>query len=121
LNELFESAELEPAKPQRLLRSAQLQSQSVDQEYGTMEKSMTAETLVAYETETIDPLSFIDPVNVLDKIPKDFYDNLVCFSFFDNFAFCTHLMIASPKDFGQVERKKRGPGCITRCPRSAQV
>ena len=80
MNELFESAELEPAKAQRLLRSAQLHSQPEDQEYGAMEKSMTAETLVApAEMETIDPMSLVDPVNVLDKIPKDFYDNLVYF------------------------------------------
>ncbi len=35
LNELFEGADLEPAKAQRLLRFAQLQSQSVEQENGT--------------------------------------------------------------------------------------
>jgi hypothetical protein len=42
-----------------------------------MEKSHTEETLVLDEPDTVDPLSFIDPVNVLDKLPKNFYEDMV--------------------------------------------
>jgi hypothetical protein len=43
---------------------------------------LTQETLVAAEEsdpEQFDTNSLIDPVNVLDKLPKNLYDNMVIF------------------------------------------
>ncbi len=47
----------------------------------TLEKSMTQETLVGDDNaeEQFDPNSLIEPVNVLDKLPKDLYENLVSY------------------------------------------
>ncbi len=70
----MESQTHEKALPERFLRSAQGTEQKA------MGKSMTAETLVAeYEVEEVvnDPRDFIDPVKILDKLPKNFYDDLV--------------------------------------------
>jgi site-specific recombinase XerD len=42
---------------------------------------MTQETLVGgeenAESEAFDPISLIEPVNVMDKLPKHLYENLV--------------------------------------------
>jgi hypothetical protein len=42
---------------------------------------MTEETLVVdneMEEEATSKLDLFDPVNILDKLPKNFYDDLVC-------------------------------------------
>lgn len=73
LNELFEKQPASVVKPERYLRSAHPESVTP-----TLGKSMTEETLVVVEEdEPVDPTSFFDPVNILDKLPKNFYDDLV--------------------------------------------
>lgn len=75
LNHVFENTEYGSQKPTRFTRSNRKESSTP-----TLEKSMTQETLVGEDNAQVDefdPNSLIEPVNVLEKLPKDLYDNLV--------------------------------------------
>lgn len=81
LMDLLESQTLAPPQPERFLRSAK-QKESLEPK--AMGKSMTEETLVVdhemeeEEEQVASKQDFFDPVNILDKLPKNFYDDLVC-------------------------------------------
>ncbi len=70
-------------QPERFLRSAKSKAPIEPKGMG---KSMTEETLVVEnemeEEEAPSKLDFFDPVNILDKLPKNFYDDLVCGQWF---------------------------------------
>ena len=77
LTQVFESTGYGSQKATRFTRSNRNESSTP-----TLEKSMTQETLVEGgdgDVEQFDPTSLIDPVNVLEKLPKDLYDNMVGF------------------------------------------
>lgn len=74
---MFENASYGSQKATRHTRSSRQDSSTP-----TLGKSMTQETLVGEESgevEQFDTSSLIEPVNVLDKLPKDIYDNMVSF------------------------------------------
>lgn len=77
LNQAFEKTSYGSQKATRFSRSSRQDSSTP-----TLGKSMTQETLVGEESgevERFDPSSLIEPVNILDKMPKDLYDNMVYF------------------------------------------
>ncbi|KAK9721017.1 hypothetical protein K7432_003762 [Basidiobolus ranarum] len=70
LNEAFEQLPSEKPSPERLLRSEQNESSN-----GSVEDIKDDPTVASEEPE-VDAYSLADPVDVLSKIPSDFYTNL---------------------------------------------
>lgn len=72
---MFESISYGSQKATRFTRSNRQ-----DASTPTLGKSMTQETLVGEESGEIEPFDsnmLIEPVNVLDKLSKNLYDNMV--------------------------------------------
>ncbi len=81
LNELFEQAGSERAQPERLVRSEILKRQAADyvpEAAPAISDATGSQQSVAAVEEVVDAFDLADPVAVLDKMPKDFYDQLVC-------------------------------------------
>lgn len=71
----FEKVKSEKPVPSRYLRSQQQRQAAIAVETGTADECDDGENGDA-EPEPIDPLDLIDPVDILSKIPKDFYEKL---------------------------------------------
>ncbi|KAI8822123.1 armadillo-type protein, partial [Fimicolochytrium jonesii] len=74
LTEQFAAASTDKATPERLLRSEQVKATvpQVDEDLnGDPDDAEATE-----EPDAAEPLDLFDPVNVLDKLPKDFYEQL---------------------------------------------
>ncbi|KAI9009704.1 armadillo-type protein [Gaertneriomyces semiglobifer] len=76
LQDTFANLPAERAMPTRLIRSEQAKVQSAGPvEDQTVDQGFVEED-AAQEPEPIDPYDLADPINILDKIPKNFYDQL---------------------------------------------
>ncbi|KAJ3032355.1 Microtubule-associated protein, microtubule dynamics during spindle orientation, partial [Rhizophlyctis rosea] len=79
LNEQFETLPNERPIPDRLLRSEQAKIEANRGQMGdsTNEASHGGQDdAAAQEPEDIDPYDLADPINILDKLPKNFYEDL---------------------------------------------
>ncbi|KAL7034397.1 hypothetical protein ACKWTF_007947 [Chironomus riparius] len=78
LNELeaeFDKVKNEKAVPSRYLRSQQ-QKQIVEAVAGEVSQDIEHDEGEGVVNDDIDPMDLIDPVDILSKLPKDFYDKL---------------------------------------------
>ncbi|KAJ3047272.1 Microtubule-associated protein, microtubule dynamics during spindle orientation, partial [Quaeritorhiza haematococci] len=72
LNEEFEKLPAERPKPERLLRSEQQRIQAM----GGVDAAGDGADGAEAEPEPVDPFDLADAVNVLDRMPKGFYESL---------------------------------------------
>ncbi|KAJ3104241.1 Microtubule-associated protein, microtubule dynamics during spindle orientation [Phlyctochytrium planicorne] len=72
LNDLFQSLPEERAKAERLIRSEQAKREAP----GFVPEEEPGQPVQEAEPEPVDPFDLADPVNVLDKMPPKFYEEL---------------------------------------------
>ncbi|KAJ3195013.1 Microtubule-associated protein, microtubule dynamics during spindle orientation [Irineochytrium annulatum] len=72
LNELFESLTPDRPVPERYVRAEQIKRA----EAGPLPEDAVESEIVEVEAEPVDQFDISDPVNVLDKMPPKFYDEL---------------------------------------------
>ncbi|KAJ3269472.1 hypothetical protein HDU76_011292, partial [Blyttiomyces sp. JEL0837] len=75
LNDMFEQMPSERAVPERLVRAEQAKREAAGGQ-GFADDANDAGPAAKAEPEPVDPFDLADPVNVLDKLPAKFYDEL---------------------------------------------
>ncbi|KAJ3162133.1 Microtubule-associated protein, microtubule dynamics during spindle orientation [Geranomyces michiganensis] len=76
LQEQFDALPQVKAIPERLLRSEQARIQSQPPAEENIDESGAGDAPTAEEPEPLDAYALAEPVNILDKLPKNFYDQL---------------------------------------------
>ena len=91
LEEAWSALPGDPAVPTRLLRSQQ-QSQAAAVLPTGAEGGGQEAGVVPTVVEAVDPYEFLDPVDMLEQMPKDFYEQLVCNVLCNRTAFAASVL-----------------------------
>jgi len=91
LEEAWSALPGDPAVPTRLLRSQQ-QSQAAAVVPTGAEGGGQEAGVVPTVVEAVDPYEFLDPVDMLEQMPKDFYEQLVCSVLCNRTAFAASVL-----------------------------